>query len=128
MEKILRFEETTFETEKDWGSYDGFVVITDKQSIKLGISNGQSCCENFGYFMTNDNLDDFIGATVLGVTIVDEYLNKEKLPELYEGGAMFVNIETSAGTLQFTAYNEHNGYYGHDAVVVSCQLNHSEYL
>ena len=32
---------------------------------------------------------------------------------------MFVNINTSNGALQFAAYNEHNGYYGHEAVVIS---------
>ena len=28
---------------------------------------------------------------------------------------MFVNINTSNGLLQFAAYNNHNGYYGHNA-------------
>lgn len=27
--------------------------------------------------------------------------------------------ETSIGTLQFTIYNEHNGCYGHDVVIVN---------
>jgi hypothetical protein len=50
MEKILRIEETTFKTnEKDWSIYEGFQIITDQQTIKVGISNGQSCCESWGY-------------------------------------------------------------------------------
>lgn len=128
-EKILRIEETSFpDKDRDYISYDGFIIITDKQSIKLGIDNGQSCCENWGYFMTNDDLGEFIGAEVMGVSIVDECLKKEKAPDIYEGGVMFVNIETSNGTLQFTAFNSHNGYYGHTALVVSEQLVHEERL
>ena len=41
---------------------------------------------------------------------------------------MFVNVETDKGLLQFVAYNEHNGYYGHEACVISKHLNESEYL
>jgi tRNA(Ile2) C34 agmatinyltransferase TiaS len=46
----------------------------------------------------------------------------------FEGGVMFVNIETNEGTLQFVAYNEHNGYYGHIAKVQSMQLSHEVVL
>ena len=52
----------------------------------------------------------------------------EELEYLDSGGAMFVNLETSEGLLQFVAYNAHNGYYGHEAVLVSKQLNHEERL
>lgn len=131
-ETILRINETTFKKDKNsWESYDGFEIVTDNQSIKLGITNGQSCCESWGYFMTNDSLDEFIGAEILDVKVVDDSLNVETLKkeQLYDDACiMFVNIETNKGTLQFTAYNQHNGYYGHDAIVISDQLNHSECL
>lgn len=126
MEYILKIEEATF-GEGKWEQYDGFLITTNVQTIKVGISNGQSCCENWGYFMTNDNPEEFIGQDLLRVDIVDTCLNKEKMEGLcYEGSCMFVNFETSNGTLQFTVYNEHNGYYGHEAVVISNQLNVSE--
>lgn len=129
MEKILRIEDGTFKKAGDTlTDYDGYLIVTDKQTIKLGISNGQSCCEDYGYFMTNDNLEEFKGANIHKIDIVDDCLVKEKAPDIYEGGVMFVNIETDKGTLQFTAYNEHNGYYGHEALVISEQLNHSEGL
>lgn len=32
---------------------------------------------------------------------------------------MFINVETTNGLLQFVAYNEHNGYYGHEVKLVS---------
>lgn len=128
-EKIIRIEETTFsKIPKDYTSYDGYLVITDAQTIRLGIDNSQSCCENWGYFWCNDNTQDFIGAILRDVTITNEALITEKVPNTYEGSAMFVNLETDRGTLQFVAYNEHNGYYGHDAIVQCSQLDHSEYL
>lgn len=52
MEKILKIEETSFDGK------DGFVITTDQQEIKLGIDNGQCCCENWGYFMSEDDLSD----------------------------------------------------------------------
>ena len=131
MEKILRIEETNFKTkENDWNSYEGFQIITDKQTIKLGISDGQSCCERSGYFMSEDDFTEFIGANLIDLAITDTCLNTKKLEaeELYEPDLMFINLNTDKGLLQFVAYNSHNGYYGHSAVVVSEQLNHEEVL
>lgn len=132
MEKILRIEETNFKTdEKGWSSYDGYQIITDQQTIKIGISDWQSCCENFGCIITNDEIKEFIGSELLGISITDTALNNKKIEELEYldcGGAMFVNLETSEGLLQFVAYNSHNGYYGHEAVLVSKQLNCEEGL
>lgn len=132
MEKILRIEETNFKIDgKGWSSYDGYQIITDQQTIKIGISDSQCCCEIFGCIITNDETKEFIGAELLGVSITDTALNNKKIEELEYldcGGAMFVNLETSEGLLQFVAYNSHNGYYGHEAVLVSKQLNCEEGL
>ena len=113
---------------KSYSGFDGYEIQTTKQVIKLGISNGQNCCENWGYFMTNDNLEEFVDSELLNVEIVNEILNVEKLVDVYEGGCMFVNLTTSNGVLQFVAYNSHNGYYGHTAVVESEQLTLEDYL
>jgi len=131
MEKILRIEETNFKTkENDWDSYEGYQIITDKQTIKLGISDGQNCCERSGYFMSEDDFSEFIGANIIDLAITDTCLNTKKLEEeeLYDPDLMFVNLNTDKGLLQFVAYNSHNGYYGHSAVVVSEQLSHEEVL
>lgn len=113
--------------------YDGFKVITTEQSIEVGINNGRGCCETWGHFWTNDNPSEFVGAELLGVFIVDESLDVHKLDKEVDGGldagaVMFVNFKTDRGVLQFTAYNSHNGYYGHDAYVESTQLSHLEVL
>jgi len=125
METILKIEETTFEGK------DGFVITTSEQQIRLGIDNGQCCCENWGYFMSEDDTSDFIGAKLIDVKITDTLLKPNDefdVNDMYEGDVMFVNVETDKGLLQFVAYNEHNGYYGHEACVISKQLNESEYL
>lgn len=125
---------------KDYASkedyVEGFEIITDKQSIKLVIDNDQLCCENWGYFWCNDSIQSFIGAHLVNVTLTDLALNEAIMKKnalfpndnYFEGNVMFVNVETDRGTLQFVAYNEHNGYYGHRACVTCSQLQHSEGL
>jgi len=131
MEIIKNIEEITEKTlEGGWDCYDGYKITTDKQEILLLISNGQNCCENWGYFMSNDNINDFIGAELLEVKLVNDCLDVKKLQDMYmeETSCMFVNFETNRGTLQFTAYNSHNGYYSHTAKVISTQLTNEERL
>lgn len=138
MEKILKIKETSFGYElysaynssKYSNCYDGFEIITNKQIIKLGITNSQSCCENWGYFMTCDPIKFFEGAILYDIKLTDTALDTKQLEakEIIEANLMFVTLETSEGTLQFVAYNEHNGYYGHEAIVISEQLYHTETL
>jgi hypothetical protein len=132
MEKILKIEDTLFRANERDGyeqEFEGYVITTDKQVIKIGVSTNQSCCENPGHFASADKLDDFIGAKFSSLTIADAELEPgliEKRVEggIYEGGIMHVNLDTDRGILQFTAYNEQNGYYGHTGIVVSEQLQH----
>lgn len=147
MEKILKIEEYELPNYKgcSWQTLVGYKITTDKQEIIVGIENDQACCENWGYFMSEDDFKKFIGSELMDVRLTDE-LNKDvdlkskvkdilieevdgvsKL-DLYCGGAMFVDFVTRDGVLQFVAYNEHNGYYGHSACVVSTQVKHEVVL
>ncbi|MGF9852059.1 hypothetical protein ABHN09_10780 [Bacillus paramobilis] len=134
MEEILKIEE--YQEEVRWSSMSGYAITTNEQVIKLLIDDEQSCCENFGYFMSEDDFNDFIGVQLIDVKITDTELKEGLLvkhdldieSEYFEGDVMFVDIVTSKGTLQFVAYNEHNGYYGHEAKVISKQINHDEML
>lgn len=131
MEKILRIEEATFQKEgSKYSTFEGYQIVTDKQTIKIGIENGQSCCEDWGYFMTEDDLTDFENAELISVDVVDTALKVEKLKELNVESAyiMFVNFNTTKGLLQFVAYNDHNGYYGHDAIIISQQVTNEVVL
>lgn len=130
MEKIISI------TEIDEKDFSGYLIKTTKQNIKLLMETEQQCCEYAGYFISQENFDEFINAEVYNVKLTDDCLNEAMLKqhdinpsdEYFRGGIMFVNIETSKGTLQFTAYNEHNGYYGHEAQVISTQLTTKELL
>lgn len=145
MEKILTIEECfEFDGIKEaWCEQDGFKITTTEQEIYLVMDNMQCCCENFGYFMSEDNIDNFIGSNLLDIKITDTMsksitanmlkdacleLDDDGCIEVYEGSIMFVDIITSNGVLQFVAYNEHNGYYGHDAWIISKQLTHKQCL
>lgn len=130
-ELIEEITEIKNESGHDGYGHDGYIVKTDKQSIDLFIDNGQCCCEDWGYFMSEDSLDNYIGARLLGVSVTDpalESVDLDERTEVYEGGVMFVTFKTDRGTFQFVAYNEHNGYYSHEAGVISMGLTHSEYL
>ena len=134
MEKILKIEEH-YEGER-WSRMAGYIITTTEQVIKLLIDDEGQCCENWGYFMSEDDINDFVGADLLDIKITDTELREGLLEQheldvndrWFEGGVMFVDIITLNGVLQFVAYNEHNGYYGHEAKVISKQLNHEEYL
>ena len=119
--------------ESDKRGIEGYDITTNKRTISLEIDSMQQCCENSGFFMSSDNLKEYIGAKLIEVKVTDKLLNTKKLEELdlkedpmEELHLMFVNIETSVGVLQFTAYNEHNGYYGHKARVLSTYVDHEE--
>lgn len=126
-----------------WAAEAGYKIITDQQTIILAIDDRASCCESWGYFLTEDDTEKFVGAHLLGIKITDTNRsnrqftagswNKEieegKVEQwLDDGDVMFVDIQTDRGTLQFVAYNAHNGYYGHEARVTSTQLTESRTL
>jgi len=124
-ETILSIEEV-FDRKNDGITFSGFEIKTTEQTIKLLIANEQDCCEDWGYMMTNDTLEDFLGATIMSVDLVGT--DEIDCGDGETNRTVFVNVVTDKGTLQFTAYNEHNGYYGHAVVVESNQLNYKETL
>lgn len=111
-------------------TYDGYRIKTNRQDIMLLIDDGQQCCEDWGYFWTNDNIQEFIFRKLLEIRVTDKSLDTRTLDDIYidEGHIMFIDLVTDYGTLQFTAYNAHNGYYSHHALIVSKQLTRSEVL
>lgn len=117
--------------EYDNSSFEGYVIVLeDGSEIKVGIDDSQQCCEQAGYLTSSDHLQDFIGEEFISISLVDTPIIGIDLKsiEVDEGSCMFVNIETSNGILQLVCYNEHNGYYSHEVVVISRELNHKSYL
>lgn len=107
-EIILKIEIISFDRADDYyknymKGFDGVVVTTTKHIYKAGIDNQQNCCEDWGYTVNEDkDVSTFVGATLFSV----------------EGDGTFTNFNTNRGTLNFTAYNEHNGYYSHSCILV----------
>lgn len=102
--------------------YDGYEVKTNLHSYKILIDNGQCCCEDWGYFASNDeNFERFIGKQLTGVYLTDTALNTTQVEDLYldQGDVQFVDFCFADGDkLQLAVYNSHNGYYGHPIFVL----------
>ncbi|KXG42860.1 DUF7448 domain-containing protein [Tepidibacillus decaturensis] len=100
----------------------GYKVETDVHVIQVLIQNYQSCCESWGYFSSDDDLSHFVGAELKEIDLTDTALNKQKVEEsdYYSdgGGIQFVDFVTTNGVFQLAVYNAHNGYYGHDILVL----------
>lgn len=122
MSKILEIKEVkNFKNDENaYGGYDGYKIKTETQDILIVISNYQSCCEDWGYITSNDNFEYFVGSELVKVEVVDSNMAVVDLDKnfSYGGDAIFVNVTTSLGVIQFVMYNEHNGYYGHDVLVM----------
>lgn len=118
---------------KHASTYDGYIIKTDLQDVLIGINNSQSCCEQWGNIASEEDFESFIGAELIDIKLTDSALNTRmtnKVKGLHsdESCLMFVDLITNRGNLQFVCYNTHNGYYSHDAVVKSTQLNHETSL
>lgn len=115
-------------------TYDGYIITTNKQEIKILIDSGQSCCEQWGYITSEDVFEDYIGSELLEISLTDDALQSTTLKLTADGlseeytSCMFINVNTSKGLLQFTLYNSHNGYYSHRAMIRSTQLTVDTHL
>lgn len=124
--KIQNIQEISFKNTKDskyhQTTYEGVVITFDDTSMLcIGIDEDQQCCESSGYITSHDCYEEFFGAEFLDYYITTRDLcTIENLPEIdrYDGDMMFFTIKTNKGDLQFVAYNEHNGYYAHDVVIL----------
>ena len=123
MEKIISIEDVyNIKTTHSHAYFDGYKIKTSNNTYWLLIENGQYCCESWGYFSSSDNVQEFVKSTLKEVKLFDTSLNAKKLIDngrwINEKDCMFVNFETNKGTLQFVVYNQHNGYYGHEVLLL----------
>lgn len=88
------------------------------------ISDERDCCEIWGSFLSEDDLSRYIGAELLDIYFTDTSLNTEYVQKIASyktrsdyHNVQFVNFKTNRGVFQFTVYNCHNGYYGHDVTL-----------
>ena len=79
----------------------------------------------------NDDITEFVGATLFNIELTDTALNTTKIDAITEGchkdgyyrsdidieQIQFVNFITNRGIMQLVVYNYHNGYYGHEILI-----------
>ena len=107
-------EDTIIDNSRGWReSYEGLIIETDNGSIKLVISDSQSCCEQWGalFFETPDDISQFVGAKILQIQDIDINHDDEINNETQ------LRITTDRGIIQYAIYNEHNGYYSHGTIL-----------
>jgi len=105
-----------------YSNMDGYKVETENNIIYVLIDNGQSCCESWGYFSSEDDLASFINTDLIEIKLTDTALNqtvveKSDYYDGEEGGIQFIDFITNKGIFQLAVYNAHNGYYGHGILV-----------
>jgi hypothetical protein len=123
MEKIISISEDGFSIKGDYYDYDGYVIVTSEQIIKVGISNISNCCENWSVKYTTDdvpdNLEKFIGTELYNIIECDDPLEYNSYDE---GGSIAIDLQTSKGSLKLILSNSHNGYYSHSYFIESNQF------
>lgn len=142
MNKIISIEETEWKEKFEDNSwyienkprisytdFEGFIIKTESEEIRVGIDSEHQCCEQAGYLITEEkDLKYFIGADLINVYETSEDLTNVEIPvssdwDQDEIRTFFVTIETDKGTFQFVAYNAQNGYYGHHVRIVRKNLS-----
>ena len=140
MESILKIDKITFTHQYD--EMEGFEIQTTNQTIKIGISSHQDCCEDWDYLLCEFPEDvSYIGSEIFDIkldekseqttqVIVDAReanIDKQypfsdadgwKRPTLEqmnedEWSTLTLSIYTDCGILVILLYNIHNGYYPH---------------
>lgn len=123
--KIIEIKSDVEFQQNSYKGYDGYEIKLDNGvSYFVGISNKQQCCESWGYFDTLDDLNELIGLELRDIVFTDSNRSNSYVSEFTsEHGVeiescLFVTINTNKGSYQLVLYNEHNGYYSHDVVLV----------
>lgn len=121
---ILSIQEV-YDVEINLGHFlmEGYLIKTTNNEYCVLISNERNCCEEWAFMASEDDLEYYIGAELLEVTLTDIALNQKilkKLPldwEYMVKEIQFVEFKTNKGIFQLAVYNGHNGHYGHEIVI-----------
>lgn len=89
---------------------DGALVFTFQDDTTLEVyDGGRSCCES-RWMHTDDDLDAFVGATLVGIDVREGPTKEGEYGDMDE--SLFLVVRTSKGDFTVVTYNSHNGYYG----------------
>lgn len=103
--KLCRFRRKN--NNEDSIRYEGYVIECENNSVLIGVDDNPQCCETYGCLSNRNDLSYYIGSELLSVeeVLFNDCIYKIKNPERTD--VMFVNVNTSLGTLQLALYNEH---------------------
>jgi hypothetical protein len=114
-------------------SWDGVIILTAKEEIRILISNSKSCCEQWGFRVDGKNYDQTLSADIL----FDKPISKvswNHLREREEKTACkenhFACVDVFLGEIPHAipcaidVFCYHNGYYAHD--VYTMWHNHKD--
>lgn len=103
--------------------YVGALIATNKRYIYFAIDNEKGCCEYFGFLGWDaEDANDLIGDSLrhLKFSYKEELDNHDDFKQTW-----FIDIQCSGLSLTLTAYNAHNGYYGHEVKCFQIHLDHN---
>lgn len=95
------------------------INFVDDNNVLVGFDNDQSCCENFGHFLSRKiptSIDE--GGEDLdaeGFNFDTSFFQQKPLDEEYpdEGGMVIFRLTKADEEIFLTLYNSHNGFYSH---------------
>lgn len=91
-------------------SDDGLLIgFAEGKSLQV-VDDASSCCER-RYMSCDDELESFIGGTLVSLSIEDAP-DPEPEVEGKDHNVQFLHVRTSRGSFTVQTHNEHNGYYG----------------
>lgn len=114
---------------REFETKDGKINFVDEDDILVGFDNTGSCCENFGWFYSNEVPSDVVkiwGANgkpdkntpkeLENYFFDKNFYQKIEFPQFFDGGAAIVfklSQKTDLEEIYLCIYNIHNGYYSH---------------
>jgi hypothetical protein len=109
-------------------TWDGVVIFTEKEQIRLLVSNTQSCCERWGFQINDkeksitDEVKTFLFEHEISQVNWNHTREKKKVSQENEGHYacidIFIGQKPNATSILVDVYCNHNGYYRHDLLTV----------
>ena len=92
---------------EDWREDFLLLSFADGGQVRIW-DDGRSCYED-RYMHTDDELSQFVGATLVGAEVRDGPMLEGEYGDAHE--MQFLLITTSKGVVTIETHNRHNGYY-----------------
>lgn len=96
---------------------NGKINFVDDNNVLVGFDYESSCCENFGYQLTETIPNSFNegnnGIDPDKYQFDTDFFETLLNLDTYEGGAVLFKLDYQGKSIYLTLRNSHNGYYSH---------------